>query len=394
MDVFSTINNLRFQDVLDVLFLTVVAYYLFLWFRGTKAFKALIGLLVLGTIYTLARFWGLLLTTWVFQIFWQVLVILIIILFQTEIRQVLERVNPIQTISFFKISRPGEWIPGFVKAVGMMAKDKIGALIVIERLDLVEELVTEGRRLECEPAPEILLSIFQKNSPLHDGAVLIRRGRINQVSCYLPLSSAEKLPQEWGTRHRAALGLSERSDAWIVVVSEERGDVSLARGGKMVHVANSTELSEIIAEATRPVAPAKKNRLERIQFLLSHRWKAKVGSLALISILWFLFAGQQDFEVTFPLSLKLKNIPSDMEIIDPATPDVQITVGGLRKDASTLSKRNVYAEIDLAQARLGKRIFSISKNQVFLPNDRVSVVNIKPSQIEFQFKAKQASSNK
>ena len=98
MHFFSIIGDLRFQDVLDVLFLTVVAYHLFMWFRGTKAFKALIGLLVLGSVYTMANFWGLFLTTWVFQILWQVLIILIIILFQSEIRQVLERVNPIQTI--------------------------------------------------------------------------------------------------------------------------------------------------------------------------------------------------------------------------------------------------------------------------------------------------------
>ena len=98
MHFFSIIANLRFQDVVDILFLTVVAYHLYLWFRGTKAFKALVGLLILGIVYTLARSWGLFLTTWVFQIFWQVLVILLIILFQSEIRQVLERVNPLQVI--------------------------------------------------------------------------------------------------------------------------------------------------------------------------------------------------------------------------------------------------------------------------------------------------------
>ena len=99
MHIFSIINNLRFQDVLDVLFLTVVAYHLYLWFRGTKAFKALLGLLVLGSIYTLSRSWGLFLTTWAFQILWQVLIILIIILFQSEIRQELEGGNPLQAKS-------------------------------------------------------------------------------------------------------------------------------------------------------------------------------------------------------------------------------------------------------------------------------------------------------
>jgi hypothetical protein len=98
MHPFVIITNLRFQDILDVLFLSVLVYHLYLWFWGTKAFKALIGLLALGIVFTLARFWGLFLTTWVFQILWQVLVVLIIILFQSEIRQVLEKVNPLQVI--------------------------------------------------------------------------------------------------------------------------------------------------------------------------------------------------------------------------------------------------------------------------------------------------------
>jgi len=288
MNLFPLINNLRLQDILDVLFLTVVTYHLYLWFRGTKAFKALIGLLVLGSVYTLARVWGLFLTTWAFQILWQVLIILIIILFQSEIRQVLERVNPLQTISFRRISRPEDWIPGFVKAIGELAKRKIGALMVVEHLDLVDELVTEGQQLEATPGPEILLSIFQKDSPIHDGAVLIRRGRITQVACYLPLSSAEGLPREWGTRHRAALGLSERCDAWIVVVSEERGDISIARKGEIVHIKDMAALSDVIRDAARKASPPQKNWAEKIYFLLRHRWQAKIGSLALVCFLWIL----------------------------------------------------------------------------------------------------------
>ena len=389
MGIFSIIINLRFQDILDVLFLTVVAYHLYLWFRGTKAFKALIGLLVLGSIYTLASSWGLFLTTWVFQIFWQVMIILLIILFQSEIRQVLERVNPFQALGIQKSTRPEQWIPGFVKALSLLAKKNIGALIVIERLDLVDELATEGQELEGSPSPEILLSIFQKASPVHDGAVLIRRGRITQVACYLPLSSAEKLPKEWGTRHRAALGLSEKCDAWVIIVSEERGDISIARGGEMVHTNNMTKLSGLIAEATRPVMPTKITKADRIQHFMSHRWQAKLSSLAVVCFLWLVFAGQQDFERTFSIAVKLKNIPPDLELVDPLSPKLEIKVEGLRKDASTLSEQNVYAEIDLTQSSPGETAFTVSRDQVFLPTDRVDVIQIKPSQIEFKFRKKE-----
>lgn len=386
MHLFTIIANLRFQDVLDILFLTVVVYHLYLWFWGTKAFKALVGLLALGIVFTVARFWGLFLTTWVFQILWQVLVVLIIILFQSEIRQVLERVNPLQVIGLRIFSKSADWVPDFVKTLFSLAELKIGALIIFERVDRVEELTTGGIPLEGEPGPELLMSIFQKESPLHDGALLIRKGRVTKVACYLPLSSAEGLPKEWSTRHRAALGLSERCDAWVVVVSEERGEISLARSGQMIHVTNLMQLSELVQEAITPPGPTGITWWERVRALVVRRWPLKIGALGLVSLFWLLLAGQQNFEVTLKVPLETKNVPEKMEIFEPVNPEVQITVRGLRKDAGTLNKRNVHVAIDLSMARFGTRAFRITRDQINLPNDRVNVIHIEPPQMEFKFR--------
>jgi len=386
MHFIALIANLRPQDVIDILFLTVLAYHLYIWFRGTKALKALVGLLILGIVFTVARTWGLFLTTWVFQILWQVLVILLIILFQSEIRQALERVNPLQAIGLRRVSKPEKWIPGFIQGVFSLAERKIGALIIIERGEKVEEFITEGQSVEGEPTPEFLMSIFQKESPLHDGAVLIRDGRIVQVACYLPLSPAEGLPKQWGTRHRAALGLSERCDSWVVVVSEERGEVSLAREKEMIHVADPQELSRLVLEATARPGPLKTSRQQRILSFIVHQWRAKLSTLFIVCLLWLLLAGQQDFEVTFTVPLKLKDIPTQMHLLEPANPKVQITVRGLRKDASVLSGKNVLAEIDLSTAGLGRRVFPITRDQLRLPNDRIQVIKIEPSQVECKFK--------
>jgi len=383
MHLFAIITNLRFQDVLDVLFLTMLVYYLYLWFWGTKAFKALVGLLALGIVFTLARFWGLFLTTWVFQILWQVLIVLIIILFQSEIRQVLERVNPLQMIGLRAFPKSADWIPNFVTGVFSLAKQKIGALIIFERLDWVEELITGGVLLEGEPTSEILLSIFQKQSPLHDGALLIRKGRVAKVACYLPLSSAEGLPKQWGTRHRAALGLSERCDAWVVVVSEERGEISLARGGQIIPVKDRQELSNLVQKAIIPSATSGITWWEKTRGLIVRRWPLKIGTLGLVCVFWLLLAGQQNFEVSITVPLEIKNLPVKMEIVEPVNPEVRITVRGLRKDASTLNNRNVHAEIDLSMARTGNRFFRITRNQIDLSNERVNVVHIEPPQMEF-----------
>ena len=386
MHLLAIITNMRFQDVLDILFLAVVAYHLYLWFQGTKAFKALVGLLVLGIVFTVARTWGLFLTTWMFQIFWQVLVILLIILFQKEIRQVLERVNPLQAIGMRKHHIPGQWIPAFSHAIFALAERNTGALMIIERLDRVEELITEGHSLEGDPGPELLISIFQKESPLHDGAILIKRGRVTQASCYLPLSSAEGLPNEWGTRHRAALGLTERCDAWVVVVSEERGEVSLAHGGDMVSVENAEKISQLILKAVAPFSPQKTTWLKKIRSLFAHKWLAKAGTLSMVSIFWLLLAGQQDFEVTFSVPLKIKNLPSHMRILEPVNPRVRIKVRGLRKDASTLNERNVLADIDLSMASYGKTTFPVTRDHILLPNERVYIIHIEPSQMSFIFR--------
>ncbi|MCU0843672.1 MAG: diadenylate cyclase, partial [Spirochaetes bacterium] len=267
MPILSIIADLRFQDVLDILFLCVVAYHLFLWFRGTKALKALVGLLVLGITFTVARTWGLFLTTWVFQILWQVLVLLLIILFQSEIRQALERVNPLQALGLRRQGQPGKWVQTLSEVAFQMAKRRIGALLIVQRADRVDEWITVGQTLEANLSPELVLSIFQKQSPLHDGAMILKEGRITHVASYLPLSSNEALPQHWGTRHRAAAGLSERCDALVVVVSEERGAVTLLRNGTGGEMKTPEELSRGMAEAIRPAASPRVTHWDRVREL-------------------------------------------------------------------------------------------------------------------------------
>jgi diadenylate cyclase len=388
MHYFAIIEHLRFRDVIDILFLTAVAYYLYTWFRGTKALKALIGLLALGSVYTVARSWGLFLTTWAFQILWQVLIILLIVLFSSEIRQVLERVNPLRIIGLHRFSGSPDWIVGFVKGIFRLSTLKTGALIVIERQDRVAEWVTSGIQLTGEPVPELLLSVFQKESPLHDGAMVIKEGSVSHVSCYLPLSSAEGLPKEWGTRHRAALGLSERCDAWVIVVSEERGSVSLARGGEVIHLETPEQVGALVLEAIQPPNPPKSTWWERGTAPFTRNWPIKLGSLTLVCALWFLLAGQQDFEVALRVPLEVKNTPPTLEVLEPQKPFLEIRVRGLRKDVSTLTERNIHCAVDLSLAHLGTGLFRISRELITLPNDRIQVMTIEPAQMEFKFREK------
>lgn len=393
MHVFTTIANFRLLDILDICLLTVLVYHLFLWFRGTKAVKALIGLLGLVIVYLVGQSLGFFLTTLVFQVLFQVAVILLIVLFQSEIREVLERVNPLQIFGFRKQTSQEKWIEPFADGIFALAEKKIGALAVIERLDGVSELMAEGQALIGEPSPEILMTVFQKESPLHDGALLIRNGQITKAACYLPLSTRKGLPRKWGTRHRAALGLSENTDAWVIVVSEERGRVSVAHDNEVISVNSPERLSQMISEAIAPDVPDRGGLPERLLSLFHERWQYKGGALLMVVILWFTMAGQQEFETTVTIPLGLKNMPPEYEIVEPISPRVEIAVRGLRRDAGAMDEDSVMVEIDMDLVRLGRRTFSIRRDDVRLANDRINVVSIEPAKLKFNLREKTADSS-
>jgi len=389
MEYLALLFDLRIQDVLDVLFLSFVAYHLYSWFRGTKALKALVGLLLFGIIFTIARTWGLFLTTWVFQIFWQVLVILLIVLFQSEIRQVLEKVTPLSMLGLRKHHGPEEWIRGFSQAVFRLAERWIGALIVVERTENVKEWVTGGQALEADPLEEVLVSVFQKESPLHDGAVLIKQGRVRQVATYLPLSPEERVPSHWGTRHRAALGLSERCDALVVAVSEERGQVALAVDGRLEVVQDSDALSRRLKESIAPLAKDKTVVKERFGEILRDRWQVKLGTVVLVAALWLLLAGQQDFQASFKVPLQVEGLPASLILAEPVDPEIEVTVRGLRKEVSLLNEENVRATVNIDRSGPGTVSIALGREMVSLPSERVRVIGIKPEQMVFSLAKEQ-----
>jgi uncharacterized protein (TIGR00159 family) len=391
MNILGIIRHIRPQDIIDIILITIVVYHLYKWFRDTKAFKALAGLIVLGGVFTLAQTWGLFLTTWMFQILWQVLIILLIILFQPEIRQLLERVNPIQRLDWRKSARPVAWIQNFAEACFQLAKKDIGALIILERNDLVDEWTIGGIPLEGLPTSEIITSIFQKGSPLHDGAVVIRKGRIVTAACYLPLSSREGLSKAYGTRHRAGIGISERCDAWVIVVSEERGEVSLVREGSIESIADPDKLSTILASLATPKKRKEQTSLEKIKALFVHQWRLKISTLGLVTIGWLFLAGQQDFVVSFQIPAQIENLPASLEIVEPVKPKITLTARGLRKDTSTLNARNVQVKVDLTLAAYGVRTFRISRNNITSPNENVDIIKIEPDELFFVFEKKQLS---
>ena len=160
----------------------------------------------------------------------------------------------------------------------------------------------------------------------------------------------------------------------------------MAREGQMIPVENPQRFYQLIQEALAASSPGDKTWKEKIRHLLLSRWRTKIVTLCLVSLLWLILAGQQDFEVKLRIPLRIKGLPSQMEILEPLNANIQVTLRGLRRDASILDKENVVAELDLSTARPGKMDFAITRNEILLPDDRVKLVDVDPSRVVFVFK--------
>lgn len=231
MESLITLKNLL--TAIDLLLVAFLVYRVLLIIRGTRAVQMLIGLSLIIFLYFLARLFDLATLGWILGNFLSSIILVVIVIFQEEIRRGLTKVGikPFFFGSSKKVSN--KTIEDLALAVNGLVKEQLGALIVIQKEVGLEEFLEDAITIDAIMNRKLLVSIFQKASPLHDGAVVIDNDRIKAAGCFLPLSFDPDLDPNLGTRHRSALGLSERSDAIVVVVSEENGSVSLVREGKI-----------------------------------------------------------------------------------------------------------------------------------------------------------------
>ncbi|MBI5141292.1 MAG: TIGR00159 family protein [Nitrospirae bacterium] len=240
------IRLFRITDILDILLVSIVFYRLLLLIKGTRAARMLLGLGLLLAALLLSRKLSLYTLDWLIQSFWTQIVLAVIILFQPEIRRALAQVggtkffSPVTRLEGFKS------LEELVKASVALSHRQIGALMVIEREVNLSDLIEVGTPMDAKVSPELLLSIFHTTSPIHDGAVIVRGNRIIAAGCFLPLPISANLSKSLGTRHRAAVGLTEETDAICIVVSEESGEISVAMDGGLQKGLAMDDLRELL----------------------------------------------------------------------------------------------------------------------------------------------------
>ncbi len=267
---------LRISDIADILIVAIVIYYTIMAIRGTRAVQLLRGIFVAIIIYFMSGILHLDTVNYILSAVVQVAMFAIIVIFQPELRHLLEKMGRLKLVHFlgFAVDSVGEdtetVILNIAAAAADMSETKTGALIVIERGTRLGEYMNSGTMLDANVSCELLENIFVPNTPLHDGAVIIRGNKIITAGCVLPLTANTNLSSELGTRHRAALGLSEASDAVIVVVSEETGKISVAINGSLTRNLSETSLRKALTKLLEADTGAGGDALKKIRF-----WKSK-----------------------------------------------------------------------------------------------------------------------
>ena len=244
------ISNIRIFDILDILVIAFIIYKAIGFLRETRAGQLVKGLFILFVLYVISDWLELMTLQWILSKVMDSVIIAAAVIFQPELRRILENVGKTKFSRehFFedKENTVVEAIDKIGKAAGFMAEKKIGALIVFERVTQLGEIVNTGTLIDATASVSMVNNIFFPKSPLHDGAMIVREGRILAAGCILPLTQNENLNSQLGTRHRAAIGMSENSDAVVLVVSEETGTISIAVGGKITRNYNSvTAIAEL-----------------------------------------------------------------------------------------------------------------------------------------------------
>lgn len=245
--------NITKTDVAEIIILSFIIYQIMNWIKSTRAWNLLKGFSVVLVLLAVAAFFHMSTILWIAENFFSLGITAVIIVFQPELRRALEQLgekNILTSIVPFESSRKEEegmtdrTISELIRACFEMGKARTGALIVIEQSVSLQEYDRTGISVDALLSSQLLLNIFEKNTPLHDGAVILAGNRIRSATCYLPLSDNMKLSKALGTRHRAAVGISEVSDSMTIVVSEETGSVSLAKSGRLLRNLNQEQLKE------------------------------------------------------------------------------------------------------------------------------------------------------
>lgn len=377
----NILNVLRWQDGLDILIVTFVLYRLYLSLRMKRALRMVLVILSLPFYYLVAQWIDLPLSVWGLQNLWAVLLLVLVVIFQQEIREVLGSI----TLPTFLFRNPERFsnksVDKIVEATFRMVDKGIGGLIILQRGDDLDEFIHGKTLLDCEINEGVLISIFNPQSPLHDGAVVISGDRIRYATALLPVSQSPSIPKGWGARHRAGVGITEVSDAECIIISEERKEVLLASRGKAEKKDGKEDLKKSLSDF--PSLPGKSKEKKRWPGKICNEIPIKVFFLVLVCLFWIAFIGIRQGEISFNIPIEYYSVPQNLGITGDPPKEMTVRLRGSQRLLSSLNPDHLRVRVDLSKAHPGTNQLSLSGANIDMPSG-VSVTYFYPRTMRVQ----------
>jgi diadenylate cyclase len=355
-------TGLRWQDIVDILLNSYILFRLYVLFRGTNVIRMIMAIAMLWMLERMAVNMGLIVTSWAMQGIIAAAALIVIIVFRNEITSVLQTRD---FRSFFwgipqrQVQTPVDII---VESVYELARRKLGALIVLPLKKGIETVVQSGIPWQGKLSREMVLSIFWHGTPVHDGATIIQGDRIVEVAAILPLSKKTDLPAYFGTRHRAAVGLAEQTDAVVIVVSEERGQVTVFRDESIIHINDNIELSKVLREHTGENTTTSGLKRQTVELGI-----AAMICLTSITGIWYSFARGLETLISLEVPVEFMNRDPKMEIFAASASSVRLQLSGSGTLIKSVSPDQVKVKLNLANAVAGSNQVSIARDSITLP---------------------------
>lgn len=372
-------TTLRPADLLDIAIVSVFVYAILRWGRRARSRFMLLGLATLAALYLVARLLSMYLTLFLFQVGFTAAVVTLVVVFQEDIRRGIER---IATMGLATTTRPKDntthLVDVTVRAAHTLIGQRLGALLVFKGRERLERHITEGVPLEGRFSDALVASVFDTSSAGHDGALIIDNGVVTRFAAHLPLSTRSRSGTLYGTRHTAAIGLTEVSDALVIVVSEERGTVSLAQGGVLTPLDSPNDLVAPLTAFLLELTPEGSTRwYER---LFARNLGAKALSVVIACAAWFAMLGSQaeTFTRTLTIPIVYSNLPSGLWLDQPKAREATVTLSGSSRAVRQLDVSTLALSVDLGRVAPGEQRLALTEAQLKLPRE-LDVYRIDPA---------------
>ena len=396
--IFSRLWKIPWNHLIDIFVMWFIGYQVYVRFRGTQAMRRLVRVFFVWLAYLTAQAAGLTLTSFLLWALWIAGLIFFLITFQGEIQRILMRVNPMRPLgAILRMARnvrlPDETLTDVSEAAFRLASKKTGAIIIWERRDPIEPLLrSPGEIIDAEVRPALLETLFFTGAPYHDGALYIQEEKIYRAGCVLPLSEDAGLAAHLGTRHRAAVGLTERSDAIALVVSEERGEVSAVEHGEITPIDSSDALTAWLTERLKGREDEHKIGAGHMKEIVRHNWRVKLAALASVIALWAAAIEQKEsprnifatlgpgVEQSFLVPVEYYNLPAGLTLTSGRVQRISVRLKGEADLLKYLDTGRLRLRVNLNGAEDGATAHTITNRDIDLPS-RIRLVGAEPSEI-------------